>query len=115
MARESKAHAFDTNLDPCYNRTSVHWTGSSLKQSRRGQMRQVRQVRQMRGRFKIANLPQTPKLDRSPLSFERGKCGRCGRFSKTCPPAKVADSSNLIQYNSIKDHAFLDLTIPLAQ
>ena len=53
--------------------------GSSLMRSRRGQMRQVRQ---MRGRFKIANLPRTPKLDRFPLSFERGACGRCGRFFK---------------------------------
>ena len=44
----------------------------------------MRQVRQMRGRFKIANLPQTPKLDRLLPSFERGKCGRCGRhFEKT--------------------------------
>ena len=54
-------------------------SGSSLKRSRRGQMRHVRQ---MRGRFKSTNLPQTPKLDRFPLSFERGKCGRCGRSFK---------------------------------
>ena len=37
---------------------------------------QMRQVRQMRGRFKIAKLPQTSKLDRFPLSFERGTCGK---------------------------------------
>ena len=74
-----KPHAFDTNLDLRYNRTSVHWANSTLKRSRRGQMRQVRQ---MRGRFKIANLPQTPKLDRSPLSFERGKCGRVRQVFK---------------------------------
>ena len=73
-------------------------SGSSLKRSRRGQMRQVRQ---MRGSFKIANLPQTPKLDRFPLSFERGKCGRCGRSFKTFPPTKAADSPKLIQTNSI--------------
>ena len=83
-----------------------------MNRPRRGQMRQVRQ---MRGRFKIANLPQTSKLDRFPLSFERGRCGRCGRFFKTFPPTKVTDSPNVIQSNSTKDHAFLDLTIPLAQ
>ena len=68
--------------------------------SRRGQMRQVRQ---MRGRFKIANLPQTPKLDRFPLSFERGTCGSCGRFFKNFSAQKVADSPNVIHTNSTTD------------
>ena len=58
------------------------------------------QVRQMRGRFKIAKLPQTPKLDRFPLSFERG---RCGRFFKNFFAPGVADSPKLIQPNSTRD------------
>ena len=71
-------------------------SGSSLMRSRRGQMRQVRQ---MRGRFKSTKLPQISKLSRFSLSFERG---RCGRFFKTFPPTKAADSPNLIQTNSIR-------------
>ena len=42
----------------------------------------MRQVRQMRGRFKFTKLPQISKLSRFSLSFDRGKCGRCGRFFK---------------------------------
>ncbi len=50
-----------------------------LERSRRGQMRQVRQ---MRGRFKIAKLPQISKLNAFSLSFDRGRCGSCGRHFK---------------------------------
>ena len=53
----------------CFDRAS----GSSLKRSRRGQMRQVRQLR---GRLKSTKLPQISKLSRFSLSFERGSCGR---------------------------------------
>ena len=63
---------------------------SSLKRPRRGQMRQVRQ---MRGRFKSTKLPQTSKLSRFSLSFERG---RCGRFFKNFSATRVADSPKVI-------------------
>ena len=66
----------------------------------------MRQVRQMRGRFKIAKLPQTPKLDRFPLNFERGtcgRCGRCGRFFRNFFAPGVADSPKLKQTNSTRD------------
>ena len=49
---------------------------------KRPKVGQMRQVRQMRGRFEIAKLPRAPKLDRFLLSFDRGKCGRCGSFFK---------------------------------
>ena len=74
-------------------------SGSSLKRSRRGQMRQVRQ---MRGRFKSTKLPQTSKLSRFSLSFERGRCGRCGRFFKNFSAHEATDSPKLTQNNSTR-------------
>ena len=103
MTWESKAHAFDTNLGPRYNRTWVHSIGLSPKRSRFWQMPQLRQ---MRGRFKIANLPQTSKLGRSPLSFERGSCGRCGSLLENSPPPELTDSTNLMQINQSNTLSF---------
>ena len=63
----------------------------------------MRQVRQMRGRFKSTKLPQISKLSRFSLSFERGRCGTCGRFFKNFSAHESADSPKLIQINSIPD------------
>ena len=75
-------------------------SGSSMKWSRRGQMRQVRQ---MRGRFKIANLPRPQSWTASRSALSAALAAGAAGFSKTFPPAKVADSPNLIQTNSTTD------------
>ena len=88
-----------------HRRECFRASGCSPKMPKRPKGGQMRQVRQMRGRFKIAKLPQTPKLDRFPLSFERGRCcsGRCGRFFRNFFAPRVADSPKLIQSNSTRD------------
>ena len=60
----------------------------------------MRQVRQMRGRFKVAKLPRIPKLDRFPLSFERGSCGSCGRSFKNFSVSEIYNSPKLIRVAS---------------
>ena len=55
----------------------------------------MRQVRQMRGRFKFTKLPQISKLSRFSLSFDRGKCGRCGRFFKNFSAHKNIRLTNI--------------------
>ena len=50
---------------------------------------QMRQVRQMRGRHKTAKLPRTPKLDRFPFSFDRGRRGSCGRHFENFSAAET--------------------------
>ena len=57
----------------------------------------------MRGRFKIANLPQPQSWTASRSALSAALAAGAAGFSKTFPPAKVADSPNLIQTNSTTD------------
>ena len=78
-------------------RVPIGHPGLSLRRSRRGQKGQEGQKQ---GRNDFPKVPCLPKLDRVSPSFEQGAKGRKGRFSKTFPPTKAADSPKLTQSHS---------------